>query len=72
MWLCFIKPILGNRYGPGEGIESEPKRRKTKIFFGTPPQKKNHPGPDGPKALGWCGRLRGPISSLSVINSDQL
>ena len=34
--------------------------------------KENQPGPDGLSASGWYGRLCELISSLSVINSDQL
>jgi len=30
------------------------------------------PGPDGPNASGWYRRLRKPISSLSLLNCDQL
>ena len=37
-----------------------------------PTQNETRPGPDGPNASGWYGRLRGPISPFSLFNSDQL
>jgi len=54
-----------------EGIEAEQKGKKQKDFL-VPSPKKKQPGPDGPNALGWCGRLRGPILPLSLIDSDKL
>jgi len=45
------------------------KKTKIKKIFWYQAQEKTEPGPDGPNALGWYGRLRGPISPLSLINS---
>ena len=45
-------------------------RAKPKDFL-IPNPKKTRAGPDGPNASGWYGRLRGMVSPLSVINSDQ-
>ena len=46
------------------GNGSEAKNGKNKMIF--------RPGPNGPNASGWYGRLRGPILTLSVTNCDQL
>ena len=54
--------------GTGEGMEAKQQNRD-KRFFGTQPKKN---GPDGPNASRWYGQLRGPISPLLVLNSDQL
>jgi len=43
------------------------RKKKEIFFFGTQPKKK-HPGPDGPNASGWYGRLREPISPLYIDN----
>jgi len=54
-----------------EGMVPEEKREKQKYFcflFGTNPR----PGPDGPRASDWYGRLHEPISPLLLLNSDQL
>jgi len=50
---------------------AEQKGEKQKDFL-VPSPKKTQPGPDGSNAPGWYGRLRGPISPLSVFNSVQL
>jgi len=51
-------------------MEAKQKRKRTKKLLLSP--KENQPGPDGLYASGWYGRLREPISPLSLINSDQL
>ena len=56
----------------GRGDGGWAKKEKNKKIFGYLAQQKTQPGPDGPKASGWYGRLRGPISPLSLIHSDQL
>jgi len=40
--------------------------------FETQERKKERPGPDGPRASGWYGQLRVPISLFLVLNSDQI
>jgi len=79
--LWIIKPHSAKKLPPAvlishlcfsaEGMEAEQKRDKNKQIFWYPAQKKQHPGPDGSNASGSYGRLRGPISSLSVFNSVQ-
>jgi len=54
-------------------MKTKIKKRKKNIyifpFFLVPNPR---PGPDGPRASGWYGRLRELISPLSLLNSDQL
>ena len=50
-------------------MEAEQKRGETKRWYQA--QNKTRPGSYGPNTSGWYGRLRGPISPLLVINSDQ-
>jgi len=45
------------------------KKEKIKSFWWTTHTKKR-PGPDSPNAMGWYGRLRRPISPLSVLSSE--
>jgi len=51
-----------------EGMEAEQKRGKTKRVLVPNPR----PGLDGPNAPGWYWQLRGPLSLVSVMNSDWL
>jgi len=59
------KPTLR---GDGRWGKKE-KNKKSFPFFLVPNPR---PGPDGPRASGWYGRLREPISPLSLLNSHQL
>jgi len=60
-------PILGEN-GHSEGMVTEEKRKKTKLFLVLSPR----PGPDGPTASGWYRRLRELVSPLLLLNCDQL
>ena len=52
----------------GDGAEQKRGKKKCFCFFLL---LNPRPGPDGPRASGWYGRLRELISPFSVLNSDQ-
>jgi len=57
---------------PPRGDGSWAKKQPNKKPLWYPAHEKTQPKLDASNASGWYGRLRGPISPLSVINSDQL
>ena len=67
--LLFHDPFLFDQLWMHEGMVAEEKRNFFFPFFLVPNPR---PGPDGPRASGWYGRLRELISPLSLLNSDQL